>query len=216
MGPDARCALRCVALSAREEIPTRWQREHAVGLVRRGVIIRQRSDAQGRASAVDAAGSGSLVPLTVALPPTPTVTEMHLVTNDDAHEPLGYAATDARVCLLPASALGAALGRNGAARSFLWLSSHMLDRVERTAQARSRGTAESRVAALICALADTLSPNRVRDTLPAGLLQRDLAALGALRTESVCRSLQSLAQKRAISRQPDGIKILDRPALEAL
>jgi CRP-like cAMP-binding protein len=90
-----------------------------------------------------------------------------------------------------------------------------LDRLERIAHARSRSTALARVAALLCALADTLSPPRRLAYVPAALQQRDLAALLGMRHESVCRAVGTLARHGAVSRTGDGIALIDRAHLEA-
>ena len=64
-------------------------------------------------------------------------------------------------------------------------------------------------------LADTLSPSRRRDRIPAGLQQRDLAHLLGMRHETVCRALGTLEHKGAVMREPDGLRIADRTILES-
>jgi DNA-binding IclR family transcriptional regulator len=91
-----------------------------------------------------------------------------------------------------------------------------LDRLERIAQARSRPSALARVAALLTALADTLSPPRRLPCIPAALQQRDLAALLAMRHESVCRAIQDLAREGLVRRDHEGLHLRDRERLEAV
>src|SRR5208282_81737 len=102
----------------------------------------------------------------------------------------GYAADDALVCLLPRPALKGALDA-GAPSAAHVVNLHLaaLERVERIADARGRATALGRVAALLCALSDTLAPPRRLDAVPAALQQRDMAGLLTMRHESVCRAL---------------------------
>ncbi len=170
-------------------------------MVRRGVLVRQRLDANGSATAVDAIGPGGAAPVPEAGEATTTA----------------YAAGDALVCLCAKPALTAAVDA-GAPTAGQVVGLHMaaLDRIERIAEARSRGTALARVAAVLCALADTLSPPRRLDVIPASLQQRDLAELLALRHESVCRAFGVLERRRAIRRSQEGTHIVDRALLEAV
>lgn len=198
---DAACAFRCVSLAAREPMPQRWFDEYAVGLVRRGVYVRQRVDAQGRAVAVDAVGPGGVLPLASA-------TGAHASGNA-----AGYAASDGLICLCPRGTLSTELwGSPRTGLDLLRLQEQALERVERIAEARGCPDVGSRVHALLCTLADTLSPGRPRDVVPADLQQRDLAALLGVRHESVCRALRDLTRRGVVARDRDGIRLLDREA----
>jgi len=202
VGPSrATCAFRCVTLDARATLPDRWFGEYAVGFVRRGVVIRQRVDTQGRASAVDAAGAGCVFPLSE---------------QRGSSVNAGYAATRTLVCLCPVETMAEAIrGPDGTAVDLIRLQNEALDRVERITDARGRGTVQARTAAVLCALADTLSPPRQRNRIPSGLQQRDLAALLGIRHETVCRVLGDLEKKNLLVRENEGIRILDRDGLEA-
>jgi hypothetical protein len=198
-GGRERCAFRCLFVGARQPLPPRWFGSYGLALVRRGVIVRQRIDPHGSATAIDAVGPGGALPLSE---------------GGDA-SCSGYAATDALLCLCPRRPLRAAIDA-GAPTSGEAVALHtaVLDRVERIASARCRPTAVARVAALLCALADTLSPPRRLACVPAALQQRDLAALLSMRHESVCRALAVLAHRGTLARTDDGIRLLDRARLE--
>lgn len=202
-GARTACAFQCMTLEARAPIPDRWFGSYGAVLVRRGVIIRQRVDAHGRATAIDAAGPGCLVPLEAATGPTATA---------------GYAATRLLVCLCPTEVIEAAVGQSDdpTASDLLRMQRESIERLERIADARARSNVESRVSALLCSLADTLSPPRRRTRIPSGLQQRDLAVLLSVRHESVCRALGTLETRGALIREPDGIRILDRELLETI
>lgn len=199
------CAFETVTVEARAYLPPGWSERYAYGLVRRGVIIRQRADSAGRAIAVDAAGPGCLF---VFDPPSAHGAES---------VPCDYAATDAIVCLLPRAAFERALAdTRNVARELLELQQDAMRRVERLTQARGAPTVRERVASLLCVLADTLSPPRRRERLPPALQQRDLARLLGVRHETLCRVLGELEKEGAIRRDPDGLLILDQRALEAV
>jgi len=195
-----RCEFRCLFVGARQPLPPRWFATYGLALVRRGVVVRQRVDADGSATAIDVIGPGGAIP----------VSEGGDASNS------GYAVDDALLCLCPRRPLRAAIDA-GAPTSAQVVALHAaaLDRVERIAQARSRSTAIARVAVLLCALADTLSPPRRLTCFPAALQQRDLAALLALRHESVCRAMSALARRGALVRTDEGIRLLDRARLQA-
>jgi len=195
---DGSCALRCVGLRAREPLPSKWSSDYGLMLVRRGIVVRQRVDANGCATAVDAVGPRGAAPMSE--------------TEHAAHA--GYAAADCLLCLCPTTSLRAAVdaGASGAAQ-VVALHTAALDRVERLAEARCRATALARVAAAIDVLADTLSPPRRLEVVPSALQQRDMAALLALRHESVCRALGTLERHGAIVRSEEGIRIRDRRVL---
>lgn len=202
-GPRTACAFQCMTLDSRSPIPDRWFGAYGAALVRRGVMIRQRVDAHGRATAIDAAGPGCLVPLESANGPTATA---------------AYAATRLLVCLCPREVMEAAVDQRDdpAATDLLRMQREAIERLERIADARARSNVESRVSALLCALADTLSPPRRRTRIPSGLQQRDLAVLLSIRHESVCRALGTLESRGALLREPDGIRITDRELLETI
>jgi CRP-like cAMP-binding protein len=198
--PSGRCALRCVCLSARQPMPPRWFGMYGLALVRRGVIVRQRVDAHGCATAIDAIGPGGAAPLS----------------DSGEADTTGYAAADALICLCPKAPLRASIDAGApTASQMVALQAAALERVERIAAARGRPTAIGRLAALVCALADTLSPPRRLTVVPGALQQRDLGALLGMRHESVCRALGSLEDSGALVRTHDGIRLLDRAKLEA-
>jgi CRP-like cAMP-binding protein len=194
------CAFQCVTLAARDPIPQRWAEMYDFALVRRGILIRQRIDAHGRVTSVDAAGPGCLVLLAPA---------------DGTRDATGYAASDAMLCLCMNEVADAALGiEESCARDLVRMQRQAMERMERLADARGRPTADGRVAALLCALADWLAPMRRSDDVPSGLQQRDLAELVGVRHETVCRSLRTLEARGLITRMRDEIRIADRKALE--
>jgi hypothetical protein len=188
---EPECQLTSRPLDGRAFLPTRWFNDYAFGLVRRGVLIRQRVSSSGEAVAIDAAGPGCLVPLADA---QPGVT--------------GYAATDLLVCLATEKSGDASDPRT--ASDLVALQRAAMDRIERLADARGRARAEHRVAALLRALCDTLSPPHTRTRLPSGLQQRDLALLLGMRHETLCRVLGRMERDGLVARTPDGIVVDDR------
>ena len=185
-------------MAAREPLPLTWRREYGLALVRRGIIVRQRIDAHGRATAIDVAGPGSAFPIT-----------------DEGDGTTGYAVDDAMLCLCPSPVLSATVdGGSTGARSVVGAQAAVLARVERIAEARGRATASSKVAALLLTIADTLS-DRPLTSIPGAIQQRDLAALVALRHESVCRIIAELTRQGILERRAHGLHIADRVALEA-
>ena len=192
------CMFETVSVEGRAFTPTSWADRHAFGLVRRGVLIRQRLDETGSATAIDAAGPGCYFPLNA----------------DRASASCGYAATDLIVCLCPRAVLRRALAESGSAnQDLMQLQLDALARVERLAQARGGKTVHRRVASLLRVLSETLSPPRTRDRLPSGLQQRDMAKLLGVRHETLCRVLRALEEDGAIERSPDGILLVDRSKL---
>lgn len=188
-------------LLAHETAPLSWGRENQFGLVRRGVLIRERIDAHGHATAIDAAGPACLVSFGLGIQPTHRGSSAF------------FAATDVMIVLFPNDA--AEVIREGPlARDLLKLVATSLERVERIAEARGHGSADQKVASLLCALADTLSPPRKRDRMPADLQQRDFARLLGMRPETVSRSLSTLEKRGIIERGPDGLVLKDRTSLE--
>lgn len=194
------CAFRCVSLAARQPLPADWRGEYGIALVRRGIIVRQRIDAHGRATAIDIAGAGSALP----------------IASRDDDGSTGYAVVDAMLCLCPSSVLTASVdrGKEGA-RSVVTANAAVLARVERIAEARGRPTASSRVGALLVAIADTLSTGRRLESIPSSIQQRDIASLLALRHESVCRVVTCFTRTGALKKTAQGLQIVDREALDA-
>jgi len=183
----------------RETLPHAWFGTYAFGLVRRGILVRQRIDGTGGATAVDVVGPGGAI----------------LLDGNEASVS-GYAAAEAMVCLCPASVLAqAATNPTPATRDLLRLHTIALERMDRLANARNQATAVARVAALLTSLAEVLSPPRKLEVIPQHLLRRDLAALLALRHESVSRALAQLERSGAIRRTRDGVALLRSEALEA-
>lgn len=195
------CAFRCLAVAARQPLPARWRGDYDFALVRRGIVVRQRVDGRGRVTSIDIAGPGSALPIGAH--------------DDDGA--CGYAVDDLMLCLCSSDTFGEALGNGSTgARDVVRAQASILERVERIAEARSRTSATSRVAALLLALTDTLSPSRALDVIPSAIQQRDLALLLALRHESVCRSMASLEDEGLVDRSDNGLRLVDRGALEAV
>jgi CRP-like cAMP-binding protein len=188
LGEDGEpCALQSLSAEAGETIPPSWYERHAFGLVRRGVLIRQRIDEDGRRTAVDAATPGCLIPLRMA---------------HGACTSTGYAATRVVLCVYPKRELDphhapqTTLDR-------LALIQEELDRLERIASARGRPSAHEQVWALLDALADSRPTERPRK--PLRLRQKDIALLLNVRPETVCRALRRLASAGMIRQTSDGI-----------
>lgn len=200
-GGKGECAFRCIAVEERDIVPSRWFDEHAIAFVRRGIVVRQRVDAHGRAYAIDAVGPGSLFTLRAR--------------TDSPTSSTGYAATRALACVCPRDVFADALGREDVARDYVALQAMAIERVERLAEARSRVDAPSAIASLLVCLVDTLCPHPI-DRIPAGLQQRDLAALVGVRHETVCRALKRFAREGLVEKNPDGLRVVDRDALLAL
>jgi CRP-like cAMP-binding protein len=201
-----RCQLRSLAIEARRSVPQAWYDTYSFALVRRGFLIRQRMDAQGRLSAVDAVGPGGGFPI-----------EASSSADPGRSVSTGYAVTRQLICAVEPHPVESALAQGGdTARDVHLLQREALYRMERLADARARATLRSRVAALLCALADTLvraAPEP--DWLPASFLQRDLASLLSIRQESLSRTLGQFAKQRWIERDAEGTRLLSRAALEA-
>jgi hypothetical protein len=198
------CLFRCVAVEARSPLPPRWFKELRFGVVRRGIVVRQRFDGQGCATAVDAVGTGGLVPLasSVVRSGDPVVT--------------GYAATDAMLCVCTVEAADAMMATDArVAREVLELHRQAMERMERLGDARGRPNVLARVAATLAALVDCLSPLRATEVIPSELQHADLAALVAARQETVCRAVKTLERRGVIARDADGTRIVDRAALDA-
>jgi len=199
------CSFQCIALPARAQLPARWFERYGLAFVRRGVVVRQRADAQGRVTSFDAAGPGCLYPM--RMPSENTASSV----------PCGYAATDSLLCLWTRDQITPAVTADAnVATDLIELQNATMERITRIADARGRTSIEARVAALLVALSDTLSPPRRRDLLPSGLQLRDLGSLLGIRHETVCRALGTLTKQGAVERTPDGLRILDREFVEGL
>lgn len=192
----ASCAFQCASVSARAPIPSRWSDDYELALVRRGILIRQRIDPSGGVTSVDAVGPGCLLRL-----------------PGGEASATGYAASDALVCLLPHDILARA---EEAPWDLVRLQQQSIERMERFADARGRTSAESKVAALLSTLADSVAPCRDGDAVPSGIQQRDMAELVSLRHETVCRALRALEERGAIDRGRDQIRIVDRAMLASI
>lgn len=200
------CAFRCLAVRARAPLPTRWFGAFGFGVVRRGIVIRRRLDAHGRAIAVDAIGAGGLIPMRA---------EEAGIERGDTNVS-GYAVTDVLICACSEATLNASMDTDPKTpRDLLRLHSQAIERMERLIDARGRTTVVERVAAMLCALVDSLTPFRQTDAI-ADLQQSDLAALVSARQETVCRALRALERRGLVSRDTDGYRIADRHRLEAV
>jgi CRP-like cAMP-binding protein len=164
-------------------------------------------DAHGRTTAIDAVGPGCAFPIEPS-------------EGDDAPSSTAasYAVTRTLVCLCKEQPIETSLrGGGDTALDLHKLHCEALHRMERLADARGRSVAASRVAALLCTLADTLVRRESGSSrIPAGFLQRDFAALLSIRHESVCRSMRDFSKRGLISQETDGIHLLERSRLEAI
>jgi CRP-like cAMP-binding protein len=179
---------------------------YSFAIVRKGYLVRQRSDSSGRITAVDAVGPGCSFPLEA---PMGNGAETHIS---------GYAVTRALVCLCDQETLEHGLLEGGStALQVHQLDSAAIARMERLADARGRPGAASKVAALLCTLADTLHPGEHGDnTVPGEFLQRDFASLLSIRHESVCRAMRDFGKSGLISKSGDRIHLTDRERLQSL
>lgn len=200
------CGFDSLAVEARSPLPASWLSRYSFAIVRRGYLVRQRSDRAGRITAVDAVGPGCSFPLE---PPSGGGVENHIS---------GYAVTRALVCLCDQETLEHGLLEGGpTALQVYQLDSAAITRMERLADARGRPGAASKVAALLCTLADTLHPGDVSDnTVPGEFLQRDFASLLSIRHESVCRAMRDFGKSGLITKSGDKIQLVDRERLQSL
>jgi CRP-like cAMP-binding protein len=175
-GAEGACKLKSISIEPREEVPSGWFERHAFGIVRRGVLMRQRLESDGRRTAVDAAGPGALVPLRCS--------------RGDDHA-AGQAVTRVLLCVYPEPTLDRTESER-TLRDLLELTQEALDRLEAIAAARGHASSTEKVRALLAALTDAMPPR------PGGLprdlpfTQRDLGELLHLRPETVCRALGKL------------------------
>jgi CRP-like cAMP-binding protein len=200
------CRMSAYSIDARELLPELWTGRYGFALVRRGCLIRTRTDAQGRSTAVDVVGPGGAFRL-----PSDRDSALEGVSS-------GYAVSRVLLCVSEESTIRDTL--RGGGQSALDLHDcdrHALERMELLADARGRSTALAKVAALLCVLAGGITTlGRERDSIPSGFLQRDLAALVSIRHESVCRALRDLEDRGLIAQTRDDIRLLDRRALMAI
>lgn len=198
------CGFDSLAVEARSPLPASWLSRYSFAIVRRGYLVRQRSDAAGRITAVDAVGPGCSFPLE---PP-----------SGGENSISGYAITRALVCLCDQETLEHGMLEGGStALQVHQLDSAAISRMERLADARGRPGAASKVAALLCALADTLHPGQHGDnTVPGEFLQRDFASLLSIRHESVCRAMRDFGKSGLITKSGDRIHLTDRERLQSL
>lgn len=189
------CQLETHTIEAREQLPSGALTPGSVVFVRRGLVIRQRTSDVDKPVAVDVVGPGGAF----------------FVTEGDQ---AAYAVDRALYCTCPQEVLLGGLEGAAGLTELHQLHRQASYRLERLAEARGRQQVRSRVAVLLCAMADTLGPyGGPRTRLPSGLLQRDLAALVSTRHESVCRVMRDLAGAGIVTNGPDGIEILDRAQL---
>jgi len=194
-----KCYFDNVAVEEHEAIPASYDKHPGIAVVRRGLIVRQREDSNGNATAVDVVGPGQAFRTGVA--PSDS--------NDGGDTVTGYAVERALLCMYSKPELP----QTDVSSQMYHLMMQSIDRMERFIVARARATSESRVASLLCALQDSLGPRR-QGRIPASLRQQDMASLLFLRHESVCRALRSLREGGLVSCDADGIRIIDRVALQ--
>lgn len=188
-------------LAARAPLPVAALAPYRFAVVRSGYLVRQRSTPSGRVTAIDAVGPGGCFSLSNGS-----------ASNQQA---AGYAITTVSLSLCDDEALSDALRHGGqTALDIEALQADALNRLERLAEARGRSGTAGKVAALLCALADTLEPHTQRTSIPGAFLQRDLAGLLSIRHESVCRTLRDFSSRGWTERTADALVIKDRAALE--
>jgi hypothetical protein len=193
------CRFRLATVEEHARVPSRMLHEYAFALVRHGVFVRTREDESGAVHVVDAAGPGGLV----------------LGSSDEHDGAAGYAVGHLVLCLLPRLGAAQALARSGeTVDDFVTLVGRAHARMERLAGVRMLTKMTTRVGALVALLAETLAPNgEPLKRLPAMLQQRDLARLGAIRHETVCRAIAQLERRGLLERSTEGLLIHDHAAL---
>ena len=186
-------------------MPANWPEQYRFAVVRRGYVIRQRSDARGHTTAIDAVGPGGCFPLDRSA-------EGRVGASG------GYAVSRVLIALCDEQTVTNALQHGGAtALQIHELESETIMRMERLADARGRSGTAGKVAALLCVLADTLLPGPAPGhSIPGAFLQRDLAGLLSIRHESVCRALRDFSGRGLVERVSDALLLKDRAALEAV
>jgi CRP-like cAMP-binding protein len=202
----ASCRLVAHSIEPREFLPEIWNGRYAFALVRRGCLVRMRTDSQGRSIAIDVVGPGGAFRL-----PNDRDSALEGVSS-------GYAVSRVLLCVSDGTTLRDTLRAGGQSAVDLHECDRIaLERMELLADARGRSTALAKVAALLCVLAGSITPlGSERDSIPSGFLQRDLAALVSIRHESVCRALRDLETRGLITQTRDEIRLLDRRALMML
>jgi CRP-like cAMP-binding protein len=199
------CGFTSLPLEPRAVLPASWLSRYSFAIVRRGYLIRQRTDAAGRTTSIDAVGPGCSFPL-----------DRRAAASGESSIS-GYALTRALVCLADDDLFQRGLSEGGpTAVEVHQLDGEAIARVERLADARGRANSKAKLAALLCTLADTLRPIEQGEArIPAGFLQRDLAGLLSIRHESVCRELRSFVKQGLVSRDDEGTVLRDRARLQA-
>lgn len=197
------CAFLNAVLEPRAQLPERWFGERSTAIVRRGLVLRTRTDASGRVQGVDLAGPGHLIPLWASTEP--------------GAMPGGFAVGRAHLCLSLEGSVDRAIDRHDDAHArdvhdLIRLQREATRRVERFAEARGRRGSEARVAAVLAVVIDEFG---FVNAIPEELQQRDLALLLGIRHESVCRSLAILERRGLVSSREDGLWVHDRAALDA-
>lgn len=199
------CRMDSVALEPGERVSDGMLARASFGIVWRGHLVRDRIDARGRRAAIDAAGPGCSFPIPHGV-------------HANGRVGSAYALDRVLLCLGRTPDVTRALQDGGAtAVDVHRLDAEAVSRMERLAEARARPGSTPKLAALLCALADTLRPEGCGDArVPAAFSQRDLAALVSLRHESVCRAMGALVRAGLVTKDGDGIRIVDRAGLEAM
>jgi CRP-like cAMP-binding protein len=200
------CGFDSLPVEPRTPLPAGWFARYSFAIVRRGYVIRQRTDAAGRTTAIDAVGPGCCFPLDRAS------------SNGATSSVSGYAITRALVCLCDDETLQQGLRGGGqTAIQVHELDAEAIVRMERLADARGRPGAASKVAALLCTMADTLRPEQNNGAqIPSEFLQRDLAGLLSIRHESVCRVLREFTDSGLVAKDAEGLTLVDRARLDAI
>lgn len=200
------CSFTSLTLEPRAAFPSSILSRYSYAIVRRGYLIRQRTDAAGHTTSIDAVGPGCVFPVD------------HGAARTGESSISGYAVTRALVCVSDEDTLARGLAEGGpTAVQVHQLDSEAIARMERLADARGRPSAASKLAALLCALADTIRPiPNHAEPIPPEFQQRDLAGLLSIRHESVCRVMRDFERKGLIERREGGIALLDRERLQQL
>lgn len=195
------CVFDTTSLEARDSLLLEPLPSGTLVLVRRGVLLRGRTDSKGQATWIDAIGSGGA-----------------FVVPDDRERAQVYAVDRTLYCTVGPEKLLSSMAQSDKSLGELHsLHREASYRLERYSDARGRPNVRARLAATLCALADTLhSSQTCRKQLPSGLLQRDIAGLASTRHESVCRILKEFSGLGWVEHGPDGITINEYDRLAEL
>lgn len=199
------CSFESFSVEAREVLPASRLTRGTLVLVRRGVILRQRLDGSGSPVAVDIVGTGGAFVVSGR-------------NEEDMRRTSAFAVDRSLYCVLEESRLMEQLrNAHDSVADLHRIQCEMTYRLERVSDARGRSNVRSRIAAILCTLADTLTPQSGRrERLPSALLQRDIGTLASTRHESVCRILRDFSAEGLVQHGPDGIHILNHEALAAI